>query len=186
MAAVSSTVSNGTPTVIATYSNIAGQKFTAGTVSGTLADIILGQLPAGQAASASGVVNTVIQLGSVTAIAVIGVLSFYALGQHPAVATYVHATRTGLWYLTACCAAATPASLLLPAKRGAVMIARRRAKWLVLAGCSVRAAWNCPAITIKPPGRRRAMGWPRRTDRRTVQVPPRTRDDHGPDLAFRV
>jgi hypothetical protein len=46
VAAVSSTVSNGTPTVIATYSNIAGQKFTVGTVSGTLADIILGQLPA--------------------------------------------------------------------------------------------------------------------------------------------
>jgi hypothetical protein len=54
-------------------------------VSSMLADIVLGQLPAGQAASQSGVVNTVIQLGGVTAIAVIGVLFFGALGQHPAI-----------------------------------------------------------------------------------------------------
>jgi MFS family permease len=87
-----------------------------GIVSGTLADIVLGQLPADQSASQSGVVNTVIQLGSVTAIAVIGVLFFGALGQHPAIGGYVHATRTGLWYLAACCAAAALGSLLVPAK----------------------------------------------------------------------
>ncbi len=94
---------------------VAGLAF--GLVSGVLADIVLGQLPADKAASASGVVNTVIQLGSVTAIAIIGVLFFGALGQHPAVGSYVNATRTGLWYLTACCAAATLGSLLLPASR---------------------------------------------------------------------
>jgi hypothetical protein len=93
---------------------VAGLAF--GIVSSMLADIVLGQLPAGQAASQSGVVNTVIQLGSVTAIAVIGVLFFGALGQHPAIGGYVHATRTGLWYLAACCAAAALGSLLVPAK----------------------------------------------------------------------
>ena len=94
---------------------VAGVAF--GIVSGTLATIVLGQLPADKAAPASGVVNTVIQLGSVTAIAVIGVLFFGALGLHPALAAYVHATRTGLWYLTACSAAATLGSLLLPVSR---------------------------------------------------------------------
>jgi len=94
---------------------VAGLAF--GLVSGVLADIVLGQLPAAKAASASGVVNTVIQLGSVTAIAIIGVLFFNGLGQHPAVGSYVTATRTGLWYLTACCAAATLASLFLPPSR---------------------------------------------------------------------
>jgi EmrB/QacA subfamily drug resistance transporter len=96
---------------------VAGVAF--GVVSGTLADIVLGQLPASKAASASGVVNTVIQLGSVAAIAVIGVLFFGALGQHPAMMTYVHATRVGLWYLAGCCAAASLGSLMLPASRAA-------------------------------------------------------------------
>ena len=94
---------------------VAGLAF--GVVSGTLAGIVLDDLPPARAASASGAVNTVIQLGSVTAVTITGVIFFGALGQHPVVATYVHAARTGLWYLAACCAAATLASLLLPAAR---------------------------------------------------------------------
>lgn len=85
-----------------------------GIISGALAGVVLSQVPAHLAASASGVVNTVTQLGSVVAITVTGAIFFGALGSHPHQQTFTHATATSLWYLTASCAAAAIGCALLP------------------------------------------------------------------------
>jgi EmrB/QacA subfamily drug resistance transporter len=90
-----------------------------GIISGALADIVLGQVPARLASSASGVVSTVTQLGSVVAVAVTGVIFFGTLGGHPLPETFVHATTRSLWYLTASCAAAAIGCALLPSRRAA-------------------------------------------------------------------
>ncbi len=63
-----------------------------GTISGALADIVLGQVPARLAGPASGVVNTITQLGSVVAVTVTGAIFFGTLGNHPHPQTFVHAT----------------------------------------------------------------------------------------------
>jgi EmrB/QacA subfamily drug resistance transporter len=96
---------------------IAGLAF--GVVSGTLADIVLGGLPTRLSTSASGVVNTVIQLASVLAIAVAGAIFFSTLGHRPDPHTFITAADSGLLYLTACCAAATLATRRLPCTRSA-------------------------------------------------------------------
>ncbi len=93
---------------------VAGIAF--GIISGALADIVLGQVPARLAASASGVVSTVTELGSVVAITVTGVIFFGTLGDRPGPETFVHATTYSLWYLTASCAAAAIGCALLPAR----------------------------------------------------------------------
>ena len=94
---------------------VAGIAF--GIVSGMLADLVLSHVPARLSADASGVVNTVTEFGSVLAIAVAGGIYFAGLGPHPSTHTLTHAASTGLWYLTACCAAATAGSALLPSRR---------------------------------------------------------------------
>ncbi|HEY1319855.1 MAG TPA: MFS transporter [Streptosporangiaceae bacterium] len=99
---------------------VAGLAF--GVVSGTLAGVVLGRVPRARAGAASGVVSTVVQLGSVTAIAVAGAVFFSLLGKRPDLASYVHATTGGLAYLAAACAAAAILSLCLrhppgPARR---------------------------------------------------------------------
>jgi MFS family permease len=85
-----------------------------GIISGTLADIVLSQVPARLADSASGVVNTVTELGSVVAITVSGAIYFGIIGSHPAEHTFVHATTASLWYLAITCAIAAPGCALLP------------------------------------------------------------------------
>ena len=87
-----------------------------GIISGALADIVLGQVPARLAGSASGVVSTITQLGSVVAVTVTGVIFFGALGARPFPDTFVHATTHSLWYLTASCAAAAVGCALLPSR----------------------------------------------------------------------
>jgi len=86
-----------------------------GIISGALADIVLGQVPARLAGSASGVVSTITQLGGVAAVTVTGAIFFGTLGSHPHPETFVHATTHSLWYLTASCAAAAIGCTLLPA-----------------------------------------------------------------------
>jgi EmrB/QacA subfamily drug resistance transporter len=95
--------------------SLAGAGIAFGIVSGTLANIVLGQVPARLAGSASGVVSTITQLGSVVAVTVTGVIFFGALGDHPLPETFVRATTHSLWYLTASCAAAAVGCTLLPA-----------------------------------------------------------------------
>ena len=90
-----------------------------GIISGALADIVLGQVPARLAGPASGVVNTITQLGSVVAVTVTGAIFFGTLGNHPHPQTFVHATTHSLWYLTASCAAAAIGCTLLPPRRPA-------------------------------------------------------------------
>jgi hypothetical protein len=91
---------------------VAGLAF--GTVSGSLAEVILGQLPERFSTSASGLINTVVQLASVLAIALAGAIFFGSLGSSRAPTTFVSAARYSLWYLTASCAAAAAISMLLP------------------------------------------------------------------------
>jgi EmrB/QacA subfamily drug resistance transporter len=88
-----------------------------GVISGALADIVLGQIPVRLAGSASGVVNTVTEFGSVVAITVTGAIFFGALGNHPLQQTFSRATTSSLWYLAASCAAAALACALLPSRR---------------------------------------------------------------------
>ena len=90
-----------------------------GIISGALADIVLGQVPARLAGSASGVVSTITQLGTVVAVTVTGVIFFGILGDHPLPGTFVHATTCSLWYLAASCAAAAAGCALLPSRRPA-------------------------------------------------------------------
>ncbi len=85
-----------------------------GVVSGTLADVVLARVPRDQASAASGVVSTVIQLGSVTAIAVVGVIFFSLLGHEPTATRFIHAVTGGLGYLALACTAAAALSLGLP------------------------------------------------------------------------
>ena len=96
---------------------IAGIAF--GVVSGTLADIVLGGLPTRLSTSASGLVNTVIQLGSVLAIALVGAIFFNTLGHRPDPHTFIDAADSGLMYLTGSCAVASLATLHLPRMRPA-------------------------------------------------------------------
>lgn len=98
---------------------VAGLAF--GIVSGTLADIVLGRVPARLAAEASGLINTVIQLGSVLAIAVVGAIFFDSLSRRPDIGVFTHAATSGLCYLAASCGLATIATVFLPARRGAVV-----------------------------------------------------------------
>ncbi|HEY7143147.1 MAG TPA: MFS transporter [Streptosporangiaceae bacterium] len=97
---------------------VAGIAF--GIVSGTLAGIVLGQVPARLSAGASGVINTVIEFGSVLAIATAGGIFFAVLGPRPTGSAFTHAASAALWYLTICCAATTAGSAFLPAGRGTV------------------------------------------------------------------
>jgi len=90
-----------------------------GIISGALADIVLGQVPARLAGSASGVVSTITELGGVVAVTVTGAIFFGTLGSHPHPQTFVHATTHSLWYLTASCAAAAIGCALLPSRRPA-------------------------------------------------------------------
>lgn len=92
---------------------IAGVAF--GLVSGALAEVVLGHVPARLSAGASGVVNTVIEFGSVLAIAVAGGIFFAELGRRPGAPAFTHAASTALWYLTISCAAATAGAAFLPA-----------------------------------------------------------------------
>lgn len=85
-----------------------------GIASGTLATIVLIRVAPERAAAASGVVNTVTQLGSVTAIAIIGAIFFNTLGNRPTITDFVHATTNGIWYLVAASAACLLLTLLLP------------------------------------------------------------------------
>jgi len=94
-----------------------------GVISGTLADIALGQVPAQLAASASGVVNTITELGSVLAITITGAIFFDTLGSHPHQDTFTNATTNSLWYLAVSCAAAAIACGLLPGRRSTRLIA---------------------------------------------------------------
>lgn len=88
-------------------------------LDGTIVEVVLGQVPVRLAGSASGVVSTITQLGSVVAVTVTGAIFFGTLGDHPLPATFVHATTHSLWYLTASCAAAAAGCTLLPAHRPA-------------------------------------------------------------------
>jgi MFS family permease len=92
---------------------IAGVAF--GIVSGALAEVVLRHVPARLSAGASGVVNTVIEFGSVLAIAVAGGIFFAELGPRPGAPAFTHAASTALWYLTISCAAATAGAAFLPA-----------------------------------------------------------------------
>ncbi len=85
-----------------------------GIISGALADTVLGQVPDDQAVSASGLVNTVTELGSVIAITITGAILFDTLSSRPEPHLFVHATTASLWYLTASCAAAALGCTLLP------------------------------------------------------------------------
>lgn len=89
---------------------VAGIAF--GVVSGALADVVLGHVPARLSAGASGVINTAIEFGSVLAIATVGGIFFAELGARPAVPAFTHAA-----YLTICCAVTTVGSAFLPAVR---------------------------------------------------------------------
>jgi hypothetical protein len=91
---------------------VAGIAF--GVVAGALASIVLGHVPARLSAGASGVINTVIELGSVLAIAVAGTIFFASLGPRPGTHAFTHAASAALWYLTICCAAATVGSVSRP------------------------------------------------------------------------
>ncbi len=93
---------------------VAGIAF--GVVSGTLADVVLGRIPPRLSAGASGVINTVVEFGSVLAIAVAGGIFFAGLGPRPGGHAFTHAASAALWYLTICCAAATAGSAFLPAR----------------------------------------------------------------------
>jgi MFS family permease len=93
---------------------IAGIAF--GIVSGSLADLVLRDIPARLSADASGVVNTVTEFGSVLAIAVAGGIYFAVLGPRPGAHAFTHAASAALWYLTICCAAATAGVALLPSR----------------------------------------------------------------------
>lgn len=88
-----------------------------GIISGTLADIVLGQVPRRLAAPASGVVNTVTELGSFVAVTVTGAIYFTALGTRPVEQAFNNAATSSLWYLAASCAAATLGCVLLPARQ---------------------------------------------------------------------
>jgi EmrB/QacA subfamily drug resistance transporter len=98
---------------------VAGLAF--GVASGTLADIVLDRVPARLAAGASGLINTVIQLGSVLAIAVVGAIFFDSLSGRPDVRAFTSAATSGLWYLAASCALATIGTVFLPSRRGAMV-----------------------------------------------------------------
>lgn len=87
-----------------------------GIASGTLATLVLARVPAQRAAAASGVVNTVVELGSVSAIAIIGAIFFTTLGDHPATTQFVDATTDGIWYLVAASTASLLLTALLPAR----------------------------------------------------------------------
>ena len=89
-----------------------------GVVSGTLADVVLARIPREQASAASGVVSTVIQLGSVTAITVVGVIFFSLLGRELTATGFVDAVTGGLGYLALACTAAAGLSLCLPSRAG--------------------------------------------------------------------
>jgi MFS family permease len=93
---------------------VAGIAF--GIVSGTLADLVLGHVPARLSADASGVVNTVTEFGSVLAIAVAGGIYFAVLGPRPSAHAFTHAASAALWYLAICCAAAAAGAALLPSR----------------------------------------------------------------------
>jgi MFS family permease len=96
---------------------VAGIAF--GIVSGTLADVVLGRVPARLSSGASGVISTVIQFGSVLAIAVAGGIFFTVLGPRHDTPAFTHAASAALWYLTICCAAAAAGSAFLPPARAA-------------------------------------------------------------------
>ena len=76
--------------------------------------------------SASGVVSTVTQLGSVVAVTVTGVIFFGTLGGRPSPEAFVHATSGSLWYLSVSCAAAAVGCGFLPSRRPALSAVRRR------------------------------------------------------------
>ncbi|TWP33562.1 MFS transporter [Leekyejoonella antrihumi] len=85
-----------------------------GITSGTLATIILIRVAPERAAAASGVVNTVIQLGSVTAIAIVGAIFFDTLTGRPTTAQFVAATSHSIWYLVAASTACVLLAAALP------------------------------------------------------------------------
>ncbi|MFC5004201.1 MFS transporter [Dactylosporangium cerinum] len=88
-------------------------------VSATLVTITLSGVPGNHAGSASGLVNTTLQLGSAVGIAVIGVIFFAALPTgHPLQpGDFVEASRQSLHLAAGLAALACPLSLLLPATR---------------------------------------------------------------------
>jgi MFS family permease len=94
---------------------VAGIAF--GIVSGALANVVLRDVPARLSAGAAGVINTVIEFGSVLAIAVAGGIFFAELGPRPDAPAFTHAASTALWYLAISSAAAIAGSALLPAGR---------------------------------------------------------------------
>jgi hypothetical protein len=91
-----------------------------GTVSGTLADVVLKDVPPRLSADASGVINTVTEFGSVLAIAAAGGIYFAVLGQRPGAPAFTHAASTALWYLALCCAASAAGAVFLPGPRPAL------------------------------------------------------------------
>ena len=130
-----------------------------GIISGALADIVLGQVPARLAGSASGVVSTITQLGGVVAVTVTGAIFFGTLGNHPHPETFVHATTHSLWYLIASCAAAAIGCTLLPAP------ARSRRLSLSLAEAAAdprlppgEHARRPPMVAVRAPQRGVAQG----------------------------
>jgi len=82
--------------------------------SGSLVTVVLGRVAPERAASASGVVNTMTQLGSVTAIAITGAIFFTTLGGHPTPTQFVASASGAIWYLVATTAACLLLTLLVP------------------------------------------------------------------------
>lgn len=84
-----------------------------GLVAGTLLDIALTEVPADEVGSASGMVNTTLQLATATGIAVLGTVF---LGGTTAGQTSLHAATAALLVALGLLAAALPVSLLLPSR----------------------------------------------------------------------
>ncbi len=96
-----------------------------GIASGSLVTIVLARVASDRAASASGVVNTVTQLGSVTAIAIVGAIFFSALGNHPGVLDFVQAASDGILYLLAAAVACLVLTAALPREAATATTWRR-------------------------------------------------------------
>jgi MFS family permease len=127
-----------------------------GIISGALADIVLGQVPARLAGSASGAVSTITQLGGVVAVTVTGAIFFGTLGNHPHPETFVHATTHSLWYLIASCAVAAIGCSLLPPRRPADATTQPSADTPITTTSQPRGT-SRPRTTTRSPTRSRRL-----------------------------
>ena len=87
----------------------------------SLFDFILADVPTRHAGSASGVVNTVVQIGSATGIAIVGVIFFGLVeaSAAPPAETFTAAIQQTLWFQVAAFGASAVLAFLLPGRPAA-------------------------------------------------------------------